>query len=73
LSAKAIPLGSEPLSTSDGLPGKLWLVVTVKVPAVPPVNVALPELVIAGASLTVSVKFWVASPPAPLCATIVME
>jgi hypothetical protein len=73
LSAKATPLGSEPLSTSAGLAGKLWLVVTVKLPAVPLVKVALAALVMAGASLTVSVKLCVGSPPAPLCAVIEME
>jgi hypothetical protein len=47
------------------------VVVTVNVPAVPTVNVVLSALVMAGAWLTVSVKFWVASGVWPLAAVIV--
>ena len=39
------------------------MVVTVKLPAVPTVNVVLLALVIAGAWFTVSVKLWVAGVP----------
>ena len=42
------------------------LVVTVKVPGLPAVNVEPPTLVIAGAWSTVSVKLWVASGETPL-------
>ena len=42
--------------------------VTVKVPAEPAVKVAVLALVIAGASLTVRVKDWVASGCTPLAA-----
>ena len=47
------------------------MVVTVKVPAVPTVKVALAALVIAGAWLTVRVKVWVAALPTPLWAVMV--
>ncbi len=60
------PLGSAPVSLSVGVGTPA--AVTVKVPAVPTVKVVLFALVIAGAWLTVSVKFWVASAPTPLCA-----
>ena len=45
--------------------------VTLKLPAVPIVNVVLAALVMAGAWLTVSVKLWVAGVPTPLLAVIV--
>jgi hypothetical protein len=73
LSVKATPPGNAPLSTSDGWAGKVWLVVTVKLPALPPVKVALAALLIVGASFIVREKLWVASVPAPLCAVIVKE
>ena len=46
--------------------------VTVKVPAVPTVKVVALALVMAGASLTVRVKFCVALGATPLLAVIVM-
>jgi hypothetical protein len=60
LSVKLTPLGSAPVSESDGcgLPD----VFTVKFPASPTVNVALSELVIAGASFTAKVKLCVVLP-----------
>ena len=69
LLVKVTLLGNAPVSPNDavGVP----VVVTVKVPAVPTVNVALLELVITGAVFTVSVKLCVPSVPIPLCAVIV--
>jgi len=64
------PVGSEPVSLSVGV--GLPVAVTVNVPAVPTVKVALFVLVIAAAWFTVNVKFWVASAPAPLCAVNVI-
>ena len=46
--------------------------VTVKLPAVPTVNVVAFPLVIAGGWFTVSVKFWVAFGAIPLFAVIVI-
>jgi hypothetical protein len=46
--------------------------VSVKVPGVPTVKVVLFALVIARPGLTVNVKFWIASAPAPLWAVKVM-
>jgi len=63
------PLGSVPLSLRVGV-GKP-VAVTVNEPAVPTVNVVLLALVMAGASLTVSVKLWVAFGVTPLEAVIV--
>jgi hypothetical protein len=60
------PLGRVPVSVTDGVGAPV--VVTVKLPAVPTVNVALFALVIAAAWLTVSVKLCDASVPTPLCA-----
>ena len=54
------------LSVGVGKP----VVVTVKVPALPTVNVVLSALVIAGAWSTVSVKVCVASGPTPLAAVM---
>jgi hypothetical protein len=54
LSTNATPLGSVPVSLSDGVGAPV--VVTVKLPAVPTVNVVVFALVIAGAWFTVSVK-----------------
>ncbi len=70
LSVKVTPLGSEPDSDSEaaGVP----VLVTVKVPAVPTLNVVWSALVIDGASLTVSVKSWVAFGLVPLLAVMVM-
>src|SRR5271166_6919571 len=51
------PLGKAPVSLSVGV--GVPVVVTVKLPAVPTVKVVLVALVIAGAWLTVRVKFWV--------------
>jgi hypothetical protein len=50
------------------------VVVTVKLPAVPTVNVVVFALVITGACVvfTVSVKLWVAAVPTPLLAVIVI-
>jgi hypothetical protein len=48
------PLGSAPVSVKDGVGAPV--AVTVKLPAVPTVNVVLLALLIAGAWLTVSVK-----------------
>jgi hypothetical protein len=69
LSTNVTPAGSEPLRVIVmlafvGNP----VVVTVKVPAEPWLKVVLFALVIAGASLTVSVKLWVASGAMPLLA-----
>ena len=49
------------------------MVVTVKEPAVPTVNVVVARrLVMAGAWSTVRVKLWVASVPTPLVAVMVI-
>jgi hypothetical protein len=58
------PAGNVPdsLRVAAGYP----LAVTVKLPALPTVNVALLALVIAGAWLTVRAKFCVAAEPTPL-------
>ena len=66
------PLGNAPVSVIDGV--GVPVVVTVKLPAVPTLNVVLLALVIAGAcvaALTVNVKLWVAGVPTPLLAVIV--
>ena len=47
------------------------VVVTVNVPATPMVKAVLSALVIAGDSITVKVKDWMASVPTPLLAVIV--
>ena len=70
LSTKVTPLGNVPLSLSAALAGKLWPVVTVKLPSVPTVNVVWSALVIDGASSSVSVKTWVASGVTPLVAVM---
>ena len=72
LFVKVTPLGSAPDSVRDGVGDPV--VVTVKLPAVPTVNVVLLALVIVGAvraALTVSVKLWLAGVPTPLLAVIV--
>ncbi len=60
------PPGSAPVSVSVGAGEPL--VVTVKLPTAPTVNVALFELVIAAPWFTVSVKLCVAFAPTPLAA-----
>jgi len=67
LSLNVRPAGKAPVSVRAGV-GKLWPVVTVNVPVAPTINVVLVALVIVGASLTVSVKFCVASGLMPLAA-----
>ena len=64
------PEGSAPDSERVG--AGVPVAVTVNVPAVPTVNVALLALVIAGAWFTVSVKLCVALAPTPFCAVIVI-
>ena len=74
LSLNVTPLGSAPVSLSEGV--GLPVAVTVKLPAVPTVNVVLLVLVIAGAVcavLTVRVKLWLAGVPTALLAVIVSE
>lgn len=65
---KVTPDGSVPvlLNVGEGKP----VAVTVKVPLVPTVNVALAPLVIAGAKSTDKVKFCVAFVPIPFAAVI---
>jgi hypothetical protein len=63
------PLGSVPVSASVGVGDPV--VVTVKLPAVPTVNVVLLALVIDGAWFIVNVKLCVAAVPTPLLAVIV--
>jgi hypothetical protein len=66
------PLGSVPVSVSVG--AGVPVVVTVRLPAVPTVNVVLLALVIAGATcavFTVRVKAWLAGLATPLVAVIV--
>src|SRR5439155_20112397 len=65
------PPGSAPVSVSDGI--GVPVAVTVKLPAVPTVNVVLLALVIAGAWFTLRVKLWLAGLPMPLLAVIVRE
>ena len=60
-----------PVSVSDGVGAPV--VVTVKLPAAPTVNVVLLGLVIAGVWFTVRVKLWLAGVPTPLLAVIVRE
>jgi hypothetical protein len=72
LFVKVTPLGSAPDLVMDGVGDPV--VVTVKLPTVPTVNVVLLALVIVGevcAVLTVSVKLWLAGEPTPLLAVIV--
>jgi hypothetical protein len=69
LSLNVTPLGSAPVSLSEGV--GLPVAVTVKLPAVPTVKVVLLALVIAGdvpPLPTVSVKLWLAAVPTPLLA-----
>ena len=69
LSAKPTPAGSVPVSEREsvGLPVE----VTVKLPALPSVNVVELADVMAGAASTVRVKDWVAGLPTPLVAVMV--
>jgi len=71
LSLKVTPLGSTPASVrvAVGAP----VVVTVKLPAVPTINVILFPLVMTGAWFTFIVKLWFAGLPTPLLAVIVRE
>jgi len=64
------PLGSVPVSVRVGVGAPV--VVTVKLPAVPTVNVVVFALVIAGAWFTFNVKLWLAAVPTPLLAVIVI-
>ena len=66
LSTNVTPLGSVPVAVRDGV--GVPVVVTVKLPAAPTVNVVLVALVIAAAWFTVSVKVWLAGVPTPLLA-----
>ena len=71
MSVKVRPLGSVPvlLKLEVGKP----VVVTVKLPAVPAVKVVLPELPMAGAWSTVSVKLCAAFGVMPLVAVMLSE
>jgi hypothetical protein len=62
------PLGSAPLSLTDGV--GVPVAVTVKLPAAPTENVVLLPLVIAGGWFTVSVKLCIAAGATPLLAVI---
>jgi hypothetical protein len=65
------PLGSAPVSVRVGVGDPV--VVTVKLPAVPTVNVVLAALVIAGGAwFTFNVKLWLVAVPTPLLAVIVI-
>ena len=70
LSTNVKPSGSAPVCVKDGVGAPI--AVTLKLPAVPAVNVAPALLVIAGAWLTVSVKLCVAGVPTPLVAVTVI-
>ena len=63
---KATPLGSAPVSVSDG--AGVPVVVTVKLPATPTVKILLLALVMPGVWFTFSVKFCVAGAPTPFVA-----
>jgi len=67
------PLGSAPVSVKVGV--GVPVVVTVKLPAVPAVNVVLFALVIAGPCVvfTVKVKLWLTGVPTPLLAVMVSK
>src|ERR1700683_4934346 len=67
LSVKVTPLGRV-APVSDRVGSGKPVVVTVREPAVPALNVVLLALVMAGAAFTVSVKVWLASAPMPLSA-----
>jgi hypothetical protein len=71
LSTNVTPAGNAPDSDNTVANGKSCGVVTVKVPNVPTVNVALPALVIDGASNTVNVNACVSSGSVELAAVIV--
>ena len=70
MSVKVTPPGSAPVSVKAGVGAPV--VVTVKVPGVPTVNVVLAPLVMTGAVFTVSVKLCVPLGATPLLAVIVM-
>ena len=67
---KVTPAGSVPVSLNVG--AGIPVAVAVKDPTAPTVNVVAAALVMAGAWLTVSVKFWVAFGVTPLVAVMVM-
>jgi hypothetical protein len=73
LSVKLTPTGREPVLVIVVAAGYPAVVVTVKLPALPLVNVAEPALVITGAWLTVSVNAWVAFGFTPLAAVKLSE
>jgi hypothetical protein len=64
------PVGSVPLSVSDGV--GVPVAVTGKLPAVPAVKVVLLALVIAGAWSTVNVKLWLAVPALLLAVMVIV-
>jgi hypothetical protein len=69
---KVTPLGRVALpSLRVGGVGKEWPVLTVKLPALPTLNVVWSALVMLGASSTVRMKVWVAFGATPLLAVIV--
>ena len=70
LAFSVTPEGNAPVSLKFG--AGVPLATTVKLPAVPTVNVIVFALVIAGAWLMTSVKFCVAAVPMPLLAVIVI-
>ena len=72
LSTKFMP-SREPVAISVVATGKSWLVLTMKVPAVPVVNVVLFTLVMVGASFTVSENDCVAFGVTPLLAVMVKQ
>ena len=70
LSVKLTPAGRDPVLVRVVDAGTPGVVVTVKLPALPAVNVLWSALVIAGSAFTVSVKDWSVR-PAALVAVIV--
>ena len=73
MSLNVTPFGRAPVSVKEGVGTPV--VVTVNVPGVPTIKVALPTLVIVGACevlFTLRVKLWLAGLPTPLLAVIVM-
>jgi len=70
LSLKVTPAGSAPVPIRDGTGNPV--VVTVKVPAAPTAKAVLLALVIAGASLIMSVKFCVALPKLLVAVTAIV-
>src|SRR4051794_39095606 len=72
LSVKVTPVGRLPVAVIVVAVGYPAAVVTAKVPDVPIANVVPSSLVMAGSSVTVRVKSWVASVVAPLPAVMVI-